>query len=378
MNKNLIILGGTSVYINEKRDITLKNTFYNYLKKFESNFNKIYWIVPNTSLFELNSIADFKKIKVLTFNKTISGIFLINLRLFLKLLSLKNKYILHFNSPFTFPNYYFLKKNSYKFLSYVGIDYNDILNFDRLSNFPLWKNYYFFYLKTLLKNSDIILARGKTIFDYCKKYNQNVTLTDYIGWDFKKEISLKEFIKTNHINKNLNILFIGKIIKEKGIFDLLKVFIQLTKEYKDFTFNLKIVGDGQDKENLIKIIKLFNNIKYYGWIDNENELLDILNDSNLLICPTRPGYPEGVPRVIDEALNLYKLVIASKVGGIAKEFEQNPPLILFECGDINSLKKSIEEIIYNNIDLRQIYKNINSRIKGGSGAADQHIDLLNS
>ena len=75
---------------------------------------------------------------------------------------------------------------------------------------------------------------------------------------------------------------------------------------------MNIVGDGKDKHILTEEISKIENIHYFGWIDNENKLLDIYNKSDLLICPTRPGYPEGVPRVIDEALSLYKLVITSK------------------------------------------------------------------
>ena len=51
----------------------------------------------------------------------------------------------------------------------------------------------------------------------------------------------------------------------------------------------------------------------------------------------------GVPRVIDEALSLYKLVIASKVGGIYQEFKENSPIIMFDGGSHSSLFQSIEQ-----------------------------------
>ena len=120
---------------------------------------------------------------------------------------------------------------------------------------------------------------------------------------------------------------------------------------------MNIVGDGKDKHILTEEISKIENIHYFGWIDNENKLLDIYNKSDLLICPTRPGYPEGVPRVIDEALSLYKLVIASKVGGIYQEFE-NSPIIMFDEGSHSSLFQSIEQVIQNSVDLEQIYKNL--------------------
>ena len=127
---------------------------------------------------------------------------------------------------------------------------------------------------------------------------------------------------------------------------------------------------------LPKISKI-ENIHYFGWIDNENKLLDIYNKSDLLICPTRPGYPEGVPRVIDEALSLYKLVIASKVGGIYQEFKENSP-IMFDGGSHSSLFQSIEQVIQNSVDLEQIYKNINLRLNNNISAAEQHVNLIKS
>ena len=139
MKTNFIILGGTSVFINNKNQITLKNTFYDYLRVLESQFDSVYWIVPNTSLFELNSIAKFDNLKVYVFNKSILGILAINLKLIFLILKIKKKYILHFNSPFTFPSHFFLKKNTIKFISYVGIDYNEIISFDKLNKFPFGK-----------------------------------------------------------------------------------------------------------------------------------------------------------------------------------------------------------------------------------------------
>lgn len=378
MKTNLIILGGTSVFINNKNQITLKNTFYDYLRELESQFDSVYWIVPNTSLFELNSIAKFDNLKVYVFNKSILGILAINLKLIFLSLKLKKKYILHFNSPFTFPSHFFLKKNTIKFISYVGIDYNEIISFDKLNKFPFWKSYYFYYLKTLLKNSDLLLARGKAIYNFCKKYNNNVFVTNYLGWNFKKKISYENFFKFNKEKKKITILFIGKIIFEKGIFDLLKIFQEIVLKYPDIKFYMNIVGDGKDKHILTKEISKIENIHYFGWIDSENKLLDIYNKSDLLICPTRPGYPEGVPRVIDEALSLYKLVIASKVGGIYQEFKENSPIIMFDGGSHSSLFQSIEQVIQNSVDLEQIYKNINLRLNNNISAAEQHVNLIKS
>ena len=137
-------------------------------------------------------------------------------------------------------------------------------------------------METLLKNSDLLLARGKAIYNFCKKYNNNVFVTNYLGWNFKKKISYENFFKFNKEKNKITILFIGKIIFEKGIFDLLKIFQEIVLKYPDIKFYMNIVGDGKDKHILTEEISKIENIHYFGWIDNENKLLDIYNKSDLL------------------------------------------------------------------------------------------------
>ena len=54
-----------------------------------------------------------------------------------------------------------------------------------------------------------------------------------------------------------------------------------------------------------------NFVKFHDWIDDPISMEKIMNDSDLLVCPSRDEYPEGVPRVINEALNLSIPVLCS-------------------------------------------------------------------
>ena len=52
-------------------------------------------------------------------------------------------------------------------------------------------------------------------------------------------------------------------------------------------------------------------VKFHNWIDDPISMEKIMNESDLLVCPSRDEYPEGVPRVINEALNLSMPVLCS-------------------------------------------------------------------
>ena len=193
------------------------------------------------------------------------------------------------------------------------------MKYNRLSNLSFGKNIIFIF-KIYLKKSDLIFARGNKILSFCKQFNNNVSITNPIGWNFKKDLNYQEF-KKNLINTSkLNILFIGKVIREKGIYNLIDAFIKLKSEFPKKNLKLDIVGDGKELE---KIKKNFCNISIHthGWIDDESKIFNLLDSSSIFVCPTLPGYPEGVPRVIDEALNFSKLVVDSNVCCIKEEFK---------------------------------------------------------
>ena len=68
-------------------------------------------------------------------------------------------------------------------------------------------------------------------------------------------INLAKFKKpliTNHQSPITNILFVGRLVKEKGIYDLLKIFISLVKSGKKV--RLTIIGNGKEKDNIINLI----------------------------------------------------------------------------------------------------------------------------
>lgn len=96
----------------------------------------------------------------------------------------------------------------------------------------------------------------------------------------------------------LHVLYIGRIVPEKGIRDYLWCARQLTGKPIQFHY----IGDG-DKA-LVKNIRNMPNIKYYGHISDKQKISAIMQRMDILVLPSYkiPGWEELFGMVIIEAM----------------------------------------------------------------------------
>jgi len=114
-------------------------------------------------------------------------------------------------------------------------------------------------------------------------------------------------------DNGLNFLFIGRILKDKGIHELIGATSQLFE--KNINFSLTIVGEidlgnpstvDQDLfHDFVKHEKVF----YLGQVSN---VKDVLEKCDVVILPS---YREGIPRVLLEAMSMSKPFITTDVPG---------------------------------------------------------------
>ena len=125
--------------------------------------------------------------------------------------------------------------------------------------------------------------------------------------------------KTKDIKKanNLNILFLSRIIKDKGIYESVKTFKILKDKFDNITYT--IAGDGPEFMNFKNYVenKNISGIKFTGFISGQNKL-DLLTKSHILFLPT---YHEGMPIAVLEAMAFGMPVVTRKVGGLKDFFE---------------------------------------------------------
>ena len=122
-----------------------------------------------------------------------------------------------------------------------------------------------------------------------------------------------DIFKPTNLSKEYDLIFVGRLEKNKGIELLLKA-IEFSISNFQFPMKCLIVGSGPLKNDLkfkIKNLKLQDNVLLHGWAKDSQEVAELINKSKILVMPS---YNEGGPRVVLEAMACGVPVLATKVG----------------------------------------------------------------
>ncbi len=148
---------------------------------------------------------------------------------------------------------------------------------------------------------------------------------------------------TFYSTDKLRFLFLGVLIKRKGVHDLLEAINGIPRE-KLNNVEFIIAGTGDEELNLLNKSKKYNLEKYVnfiGWTDKEKKW-QLLQECQCMILPS---YNEGLPMAILEAMSYGMPIIATKVGDIPEAVIDSFNGYLFNAGDIDSLKQIIIDFI---------------------------------
>jgi glycosyltransferase involved in cell wall biosynthesis len=139
--------------------------------------------------------------------------------------------------------------------------------------------------------------------------------------------------------KKINLLYFGRIKKEKGIYSLLNIYKNIKL---DFENNLNIVGAG-DKINFKS-----PTININPALSKVSEIINLYDANQILILPS---YTEGHPQVMIEALaRLRPVIIFDEIKHIKKNYYG----VFISKRESKSLKKTILNIVsdYDRIQLK--------------------------
>ena len=151
------------------------------------------------------------------------------------------------------------------------------------------------------------------------------TFTFYSGVDTAKfqpsSVKRDDFRnRLGYAEEDVVIIFVGRMTKEKGIYDLLEAFSEVSKENQ--VAKLLLVGAMFEKGKLQKRIYRYgikDRVTIIGGIDHD-EIPGYMNAADVFVLPS---WMEGLPNVVMEACACGLPVIASEVGGIPELIEDN-------------------------------------------------------
>jgi len=201
--------------------------------------------------------------------------------------------------------------------------------------------------------------------DFFKKYKKNVCffiapsqflrnkLIEF-GWSANQIVYIPNYIVTHDFIPNYDsenyLLYIGRLSGEKGIGTLIKAF----KAVKEKNIQLMIVGDGPERESLVKRAKEDNRIQFTGYLSGK-ELGEATQNAKAVVVPSE--WYENAPISILEAFAYGKPVIGAMIGGIPEMIDEGKNGFLFESGSVKDLTEKINKFLeYSNSDIAEMGK----------------------
>lgn len=171
-------------------------------------------------------------------------------------------------------------------------------------------------------------------------------------------IDIKQYEKYNTNTYSLSekediikILFVGRMIKDKGIIELVEAYKELKKKYK---IQLTLAGKGPLFE---KIKKENADIIFTGSLDHE-DVMKLYTNANIFI---NPSYSEGLPTTVLEAGLMKCAVVATDVGGTSEIIEDGKDGLLCKPEVLDIVQKL--EILIKDKNLReQLSENLHNKI----------------
>ena len=150
-------------------------------------------------------------------------------------------------------------------------------------------------------------------------------------------------VSENHYNKDGDkILFLGRLGKRKGTYDLIKAISLLdTKINSKFKFLLCGDGDVEKVNELIKKNHISHRIEYIGWVDQAKKDEFFKN----VIINVLPSYNEGLPMTILETMAYGIPNISTRIASIPEVIDDEKNGYLITPGDINGLTERIQRLI---------------------------------
>ncbi len=143
-----------------------------------------------------------------------------------------------------------------------------------------------------------------------------------------------------------SILYVGQMIRGKGIDILLRAHQLLLKRYPA-SVPLEIVGSGNAEQQLRKLVRELETgrlVTFHGWVPNDR-LIPFYDSASMLVVPSR--WPEPFGMIGVEAMLRARPVIASRAGGIPDWLEDGVTGYLVPPNAVKKMAEKMELLLRN-------------------------------
>ncbi len=194
----------------------------------------------------------------------------------------------------------------------------------------------------LRKTVDVYTAPSQFVLDMHQKYNLlardrcsvvphgvEVTATDIND--------LKRLREERQRTSSINILYVGRVDRHKGLSVLIDAFKKANRE----DLHLHIAGSGDYLDEARHELEYCRRVTFHGWVSGPDKT-EVFSKSDVCVLPSVCYEAAGL--VILEAFKYGLPVIGSRVGGIPEMINESETGFLFEPGDESGLASIFQDI----------------------------------
>jgi len=202
------------------------------------------------------------------------------------------------------------------------------------------------FIISILYKIALIPKNKKVIFqnhDDFKEINKIAKLPNsYCTFIKGSGVDLKLFKPSTSENKEIIVLFAGRLLTSKGIYDFINVAKNL-KNHAKFVVVGTFDSGNRDCINSDDFYKYVNSkvIEYWGHSD---AMHSVLKQASIVVLPS---VREGMPKILLEAAACGRAVVTYDVPGCREAILDNRTGFLVPPNNLESLEKSIQELISN-------------------------------
>ena len=166
--------------------------------------------------------------------------------------------------------------------------------------------------------------------------NVHLFTTMFDGDEFSRE-------KAERQGMGIHILFLSRLVREKGIYELLEAFEQLHREFP--SLKLIIAGNGPEEDGIAAFVKdrgLESEVNLVGYVRDEEKVRTFLR-SDMFVFPTY--YGEGCPVSLLEAMAAGLPVVTTSAGGIPHIVNDGENGIILESVTVDSVRDAMRRLL---------------------------------
>jgi glycosyltransferase involved in cell wall biosynthesis len=144
------------------------------------------------------------------------------------------------------------------------------------------------------------------------------------------------------LENELRLLFLGHLLPDKGVYDLVKAFAQVAGQFPRLKLVLGGVGHIEAVRELASELGVRERVELPGWLGPERKNAALATSTIFLL----PSYHEGMPMALLEAMSWGLPVITTPVGGIPQIVTDKINGLLVAPGDVAALAAAIARLLH--------------------------------